>query len=239
MVALAPPTFAVTEHFPRSCPHISAHLGGWSIPPPPPILSCCVVYILYLDCLSSVDKHIKLFLLWHTYPSTCQIISNKPCIIPSSTGYCYSMSFSAKNYLETIYQNNILLFCNMPYHIFFYKVDIILTHHLHAFPNNTLLILFQTNYLETRRSPQNNFARQGLCLSCPKQKRNSASIRPSVWHRLDRCGVRALDQRSEVAGNRSWWRRRRGGRQPASLGRERKRETMRNIQKTQRVLLVK
>ena len=42
-------------------------------------------------------------------------------------------------------------------------VDIILTHHLHAFPNNTLLILFQKKYLETRRSPQSNFARQGLC----------------------------------------------------------------------------
>ena len=55
------------------------------------------------------------------------------------------MSFSAKNYLETIYQNNIFLFCNMPYHIFFYKVDTILTRHLHAFPNNTLLILFQKN----------------------------------------------------------------------------------------------
>ena len=148
---------------------------------PPPILSCCVVYILHLDCLSSVDKHIKLFLLWHTYPSTCQIISNKPCIIPSSTGYCYSMSFSAKSYLETIYQNNTLLFCNMPYHIFFYMVDIILTHHLHAFPNNTLLILCQTNYLETRRSPQNNFARQGLFYNAPILSDSAANCSPTMY----------------------------------------------------------
>ena len=144
MVALAPPTFAVTEHFPRSCPHISAHLGGWSIPPPPPILSCCVVYILYLDCLSSVDKHIKLFLLWHTYPSTCQIISNKPCIIPSSTVIvilCHSV-------LKIIWKPYIkIIFCYFAtcHTIFFYMVDIILTHHLHAFPNNTLLILFKKN----------------------------------------------------------------------------------------------
>ena len=119
---------------------------------------CGLYFISWLSQLCG-QAHQIIFALAHVPLHLPNHFPIKPCIIPSSTGYCYSMSFSAK----IIFQNNISLYIlqhAIPY--FFYMVDIILTHHLHAFPNNTLLILFQKTYLETRRSPQNNFARQGL-----------------------------------------------------------------------------